>query len=237
LIEVSVIIPTYNERENIAELIERVEATLKGIPFELIIVDDNSPDGTSELAEYSDRKYGNIRVVRRVDRLGLGSAVAYGFGRAKAEIMVVMDADLQHPPELLSLMYKRIVEGHSLAIASRYVEGGGVEELSISRRLVSRGAGKLSHLLLPKTRSVKDPMSGFFMLRKEVINGVKLNPTGFKILLEILAKGKYDSVVEVPYTFKSRKRGKSKLNLREVLRYILLLFNLRANSGIASRLK
>ena len=229
--KVSVIVPTYNERENIVELIERVEATLKGIPFELIIVDDNSPDGTSELAEYSNGKYGNIMVVRRAGRLGLGSAVACGFEGAKAEIIAVMDADLQHPPELLSLMYERIVKGHSLAIASRYVEGGRAEGLSISRRLVSRGAVELSHLLLPKARGVKDPVSGFFMLRKEVISGVKLNPTGFKILLEILAKGEHNSVVEVPYTFKSRERGKSKLNIREVLRYILLLFDLAMSAS------
>jgi dolichol-phosphate mannosyltransferase len=225
--KLSVIVPTYNERENIAELIERIEGALREIPFELVIVDDNSPDGTSELATRSGMRYGNVRVMRRAGRLGLGSAVAYGLEMADGEVIAVMDADLQHPPELLPLMYQWVERGNSLVVASRYVRGGRATGLSTFRRFVSSCAVKLSHLLLPKVRGIKDPVSGFFMLRREVVDRVKLNPTGFKVLLEILVEGKYGSVMELPYTFESREKGRSKLDLREVLRYIMLLLDLR----------
>jgi dolichol-phosphate mannosyltransferase len=215
------------EAENIPMLVEGVENALKDVSFELIIVDDNSPDGTATLAERLNGKYGNIKVLRRPGKLGLGSAVLEGFREAKSDVLAVMDADLQHPPELLPQMYKKICEGCSLVVASRYVDGGGVEGWSLLRKIASLGAVKLAHLLLPKTRSVRDPMSGFFMLRRSVVDGVGLSSRGFKVLLEILVKGRYGSVVEVPYVFKPRRRGESKLSLKEIIFYSLLLLRLK----------
>jgi dolichol-phosphate mannosyltransferase len=215
------------EAENIPELVERVEDALKELSFEIIIVDDNSPDGTADLAEKFNDIYGNIKVLRRPGKLGLGSAVLEGFRKAESEVLAIMDADLQHPPELLPQMYRKVQEGYSLVIASRYVDGGGVEGLSFLRKIISLGAVKLAHLILPKTRNIKDPMSGFFMLKREAINDVELSSRGFKMLLEILIKGKQNSVVEVPYTFKLRRKGKSKLNLKEIFRYAFLLIKLR----------
>ncbi|MEM2703217.1 MAG: polyprenol monophosphomannose synthase [Candidatus Bathyarchaeia archaeon] len=223
----SLIVPTYNEAENIQEFIRRVETALGGIPFEIIIVDDNSPDGTAKLAKELNREYGNIRVLQRRGKLGLGSAVFDGFKMAKSDVLAVLDADLQHPPELLLKMYAKILQGYSLAIASRYVDGGGVKGWSSMRKIVSLGATKLAHLLIPKTRIVKDPMSGFFIVRKECIRDFKPSSNGFKILLEILVKGKFSSIAEIPYIFQPRLNGKSKLSIEENLRYLLLLAKTR----------
>jgi dolichol-phosphate mannosyltransferase len=226
--KVSIIVPTYMEAENIQEFIERVEKALNSIQFELIMVDDNSPDGTAYLAERLNTKYGNIRVLKRKGKLGLGSAVFDGFKIAKSNALAVLDGDLQHPPELLRKMYKKICEGYSLVIASRYVKGGGVEGWGSLRKIISLGAIKLAHLLIPEARKVRDPMSGFFMIRRDSIEKFRPSSRGFKILLEILTKVRYTSVVEVPYTFKPRRRGKSKFNIREILNYLFLIFRLSA---------
>jgi dolichol-phosphate mannosyltransferase len=223
----SVIVPTYNEAENIGELIERVEASLKGLDFEVIVVDDSSPDGTAEIAEELGKAYGNVKVVRRPRRMGLASAILDGMKVAKYELVAVMDADLQHPPELLPKLLEEARKGYDVVVASRYVEGGGVEEWSLWRRLVSRGATLLAHALLPRTRKVRDPLSGFLLFKKGVVEGVQLNPIGYKLLLEVLVKGRYGSVAEVPYAFKARRRGRSKLGLREVFDYVVFLFKLR----------
>lgn len=227
--KLSVIVPTYMEAENIRKFIERVESCLNDEPFEIIIVDDNSPDGTANFAKEINRKYGNIKVLKRPGKLGLGSAVLDGFKIAKSDVLAVMDADMQHPPELLPKMYAKIIEGYSLVIASRYVNGGGEEDWSLVRRIVSLGATKLTHLIIPKTKIVKDPMSGFFMVRRKYIMNFKNCSNGFKILLEFMVKNKYDSVIEVPYLFKPRCKGKSKLNIGEILRYVVLLVKLRLN--------
>jgi dolichol-phosphate mannosyltransferase len=222
----SVVVPTYRERESLPELVGRIESSLKPIEFEIIIVDDASPDGTADCAEYLNRKFGNIKIVKRGSKLGLSSAVLDGFETADAPVLAVIDADLQHPPELLPRMYTKICDGYDLIVASRYAEGGVIEGLSLRRRIVSKGATSLAHALLPRTRKVRDIMSGFFMLRRDVIKEVKLNTVGFKILLEIIVRGNYSSVTEVPYTFIPRKRGKSNLNLRELGNYIVQIYRL-----------
>jgi dolichol-phosphate mannosyltransferase len=148
-------------------------------------------------------------------------------GEAKYRLIAVMDADLQHPPELLPKLLERAKEGYDIVIASRYVKGGGVEGWSLWRRLISRGATLLAHALFLETRKVKDPLSGFFLFRREVVEGIRLNPIGYKLLLEVLMKGEYDKVAEVPYVFKMRRRGKSKLDLREILNYALFLLKLK----------
>jgi dolichol-phosphate mannosyltransferase len=223
----SIIVPTYNEAENIPELLNRIEGTLRGESFEIIVVDDNSRDGTADLVEELGEKYGNVRVLRRPGRLGLGSAVVDGVEVADGDMIAVMDADLQHPPELLPRMLEKADEGSDVVVASRYVKGGGVERWGVLRRLISLGAISLAHLLFPRTRAVKDPVSGFFLFRKSVVDGVRLNPLGFKILIEILVKGEYHKVAEVPYIFRSRRKGRSKLDLREIFNYAIFLLRLR----------
>ena len=218
---VSVIVPTYKEKDSIAELIDRIESSLRRLKFDVIIVDDASPDGTAECVEDLNDRYGNIRVIRRAGKLGLSSAVVDGFKSTSAGVLGVMDADLQHPPELLLEMYEKICEGHDLVVASRYVDGGEIEGLSSGRRIMSKAAAALAHFLLPEARRVRDVVSGFFMLRREVIEEVELRPVGYKILLEIVVRGRIGSVVEVPYTFKPRRAGKSSIGLGEIWNYVV----------------
>jgi dolichol-phosphate mannosyltransferase len=223
----SIIIPTYNEAENIPELIHRIEKSLKGVDFEIIIVDDNSPDRTADIAQKLGEEYLNIKVIKRKGKLGLASAVLEGMKFADGKFIAIMDADLQHPPELLPLMLEKAYKGYDLVIASRYIEGGSIERWSFSRRIVSIGAILFAHMLFPKIKTVKDPTSGFFMFKRDIIENIHLDPLGFKILLEILVKGSYHSVVEVPYVFRERRKGKSKLNLKEIMNYAVHLLKLR----------
>ncbi|MDH5687337.1 MAG: polyprenol monophosphomannose synthase [Candidatus Bathyarchaeota archaeon] len=227
----SIIVPTYNERENISALIDRIESSLASLEFEIIIVDDNSPDRTAEFAEELNKAYGNIKVVKRDGKFGLSSAVLDGFERAGASILAVLDADLQHPPELLPKIYEKILSGYDIAIASRYVTGSAIGGWSLRRKIVSRAATGLAHMLLPKAREVSDVMSGFFILKREVIEKVVLDPVGYKILLEILARGTYNSVAEVPYVFGPRKSGRSHLGLREIWNYLIQIYRLVRPAG------
>ena len=223
--KLSIIVPTYNEAQNVPELFKRIEASLKGIPHEVIVVDDNSPDGTASIAQALGGE--RVKVYKRDRRMGLTSAILDGVKLAKSDLIAVMDADLQHPPELLPKMLEKVEEGHDIVIASRYVKGGGIRGWSPIRKLISRGAIALAHLLLPKTRSVRDPVSGFFLVKRAIMRDLKVaNPSGFKILLEILAKASYSSVAEVPYVFEARRAGKSKLNLKEIVNYIPFLLKL-----------
>lgn len=186
------------------------------IDCELVIVDDNSPDGTAARAEEL-AKARNIKLVRRAGKLGLSSAVLDGFERASSSVLVVMDADLSHPPEKIPEMVEKIEKGEAeVVVGSRYAPGGSVENWPIHRRIISKGATLLARWLT----EVKDPMSGFFALKREVIAGVSLDPVGYKIGLEILVKGKYSKAVEVPIRFADRRAGKSKLGGTEYLKYI-----------------
>jgi len=188
----------------------------KGIDAEIVIVDDASPDGTGEYAEELGKQY-PVSVLHRAGKLGLSTAVIEGFAKAKGDILVVMDADLSHPPEKITEMVSRITDdGADMVVGSRYVPGGKVENWPIHRRAISKGATMLARWLT----DIKDPMSGFFALRRTVIDGVELNPIGYKIGLEILVKGKISKAVEVPITFADRKAGKSKLGASVYLKYI-----------------
>ena len=213
--DLTVVIPTYNEAENIPILVERIfkvfhEHSLDG---EVIIVDDNSPDGTWEVARQLKGTH-NLGVLRRVDKRGLSSAVLDGFQMAKGKIIGAMDADLSHPPEKIPELIRPIMIGESdLVIGSRYIKGGNTENCSFRRKVSS----KIATLAVTGLTNIKDPMSGFFFLRKDVIEGVEISPKGFKIGLEILVKGKYKNVSEVPILFKDRKYGKSKLSIGVIL--------------------
>ena len=212
----SLIVPTYNEGQNVFELLNRIETLLTAISFEIIIVDDNSPDGTSSIVQNINRKYGNIKVHRRSGKLGLSSAILHGFDRARGNFLAVIDADLQHPPEILPKMYRKISEGYDLVVASRYIDGGRIEGWKVHRVLISKMATFLAHTLFPKSRKVNDVMSGCFMMQRASLSNTNLNPIGFKILLEILAKCKIERVAEVPYAFANRRNGKSNLSASEM---------------------
>lgn len=204
----TIVIPTYNERDNIKPLVERLHKALSGRKYEILFIDDNSRDGTAGAASALAPEY-PVRVIVRTSERGLASAVVHGFKNSTGDVIAVMDADLQHPPEVIAGLLDSIESGADLAIGSRYVRGGGCEGWSLTRRIISKGAIFLSHLLLPRTRGINDPMSGLFMLKRPVIEGADLKPTGYKILLEILIAGHFDKVTEVPYGFKVREKGKA----------------------------
>jgi dolichol-phosphate mannosyltransferase len=230
----SLIVPTYNESRNIPELFDRIEKSLFPVSFEIVVVDDNSPDGTAKLAEALNHKYHNVKVCKRSGKFGLSSAILCGFENSTGDVLAVIDADMQHPPEVLPKMYNELSKGCDLVIASRYVDGGGIENWKFSRKLFSRGAIMMAHFLLPNSRNIKDVMSGCFMIRKDILINAKLNPIGFKILLEILSKCECDKISEIPYTFTNRINGRSNLNYKEIQNYLILLCRLFYHSRITS---
>ncbi|HEY7416132.1 MAG TPA: glycosyltransferase family 2 protein, partial [Ktedonobacteraceae bacterium] len=223
-VDISLVIPTYNERENIEILIPEVYTVLKatGRTFEIIVVDDDSPDGTWHVVQEMIRAYPGLHVLRRTQERGLARAVLRGWQEAQGEILAVMDGDRQHPPETLALLLEALEkQGGDIAVASRHIRGGGVSEWNMVRRGISWGATLAASWILPGTlATVRDPMSGYFALRRSVIEGCTLKPEGYKILLEVLGRGDYRAVVEVPYIFIERQQGRSKLGLRQYREFI-----------------
>jgi dolichol-phosphate mannosyltransferase len=222
-VKISLITPTYNERKNLAALVERIFDACAGLDLELIVVDDNSPDGTGQLADELAADY-PISVIHRQER-GLSGAVVAGFGAAQGEVIGVIDADLSHPPEKIPELIAPLLDGQAdLVVASRLIKGGGVERWPWPRKLLSRLATLLAWPLVP----VRDPMSGFFFLRREVLDGVPIVPRGYKIGLEILVKGRYTRVVELPYLFLGRFVGASKMDTKVHWDYLVQLVHLYA---------
>lgn len=220
----SVILPTYNEAENIRALLKEVTEALQGVAHEIIVVDDDSPDKTWQVA---DRAPGKVRVIRRIGHRGLSSAVVEGFEAAKGDVLAVMDGDGQHDPSILPKMNTLIRKQHGLVLGSRYIEGGSVEGWVESRHFMSRVATACGTLVC--SHKVSDPMSGFFAIDQKLFARIKkrLKPRGFKILLEIvswLPEG--TTVSEVPLVFRLRKAGKSKLNAKIELEYLLQVVSL-----------
>jgi dolichol-phosphate mannosyltransferase len=211
----SVIVPTYNEAANIGQLLEQLAAATTGLDAEVVVVDDNSQDGTAALAEVSDAI--PVRVVRRPGKLGLASAVVEGVKQARGDIIVVMDADLSHPPAKVRELVAAL-EGSDIVVGSRYVTGGGITNWPWSRRLVSKGATLVARTCfgLP----VRDPVSGFFAMRRKAFMDKPVDVRGYKILLDVLVKNKGAKVVEVPFVFTNRKVGKSKLSVKEITNYV-----------------
>jgi dolichol-phosphate mannosyltransferase len=225
---VSIIIPTYNESENIINLIQSIRRSIAGLfSFEIIVVDDNSPDGTAKLVvsfpkeEGTTTKSKTVNLILRQQKNGLGTAILEGLSHASGDIVVVMDADFSHPPDLIPEMICQLTQNKELdlIIASRYIEDGGIEGWSIRRRLISLGATKVAQYALG-IKKVKDPMSGFFAIRRSAIRDIKFDAIGYKILLEILVKADLHNIIELPYTFKNRKEGSSKLDNRTIIQYL-----------------
>lgn len=227
---ISLIIPTYNERDNVTPLVQRIHGALSNYDYEIVFVDDDSIDGTAELASALSAKY-PVNVIVRKNKRGLASAVIDGLEQTTGQIVGVMDADLQHPPEVIPSLIQKIESGADVVIASRYVRGGACQGWNLTRKVISKGAIFLAHMLLPSTRQVRDPMSGFFMLKRQVIADADLKPIGYKVLLEILMAGEFGKVVEVPYTFIARSRGESKLNARQQIDYLKHVYSLMRRKG------
>ena len=230
-IRLSLIVPTFNEASNIAALLQQLAAILDpvlGAAYEIIVVDDDSPDRTWKVAEALVPQMRNLRVIRRTGERGLSSAIVRGWQLAQGDVLGVIDGDLQHPPEVLVPLWKKMEQGSDLAVASRHLEGGGVSEWALWRRVLSRGAQVLGLLVLPSVvGSVSDPMSGYLMVRREVVKGIELSPLGYKILVELLARCPPRAVAEVPYVFRERVAGQSKLKLAIYGHYLRHLLRLR----------
>ncbi len=214
------------EQENLEILITGVAAALHEIcPFEIIFVDDSADDSPTVLKTLSE-KYESVRYLHRDNERGLATAVVRGFEIARGDVIAVMDADLQHPPELLPVLYQEICNGADVVLASRFLDGGNDEGLSAVRSFMSLMARSLGKLLLKPLRKISDPTGGYFMMQRSVIEGVVFKPLGWKILMEVLVLGHYQTVTEVAYSFHARHAGGSKLSTKVMLQYLAHLVSL-----------
>ena len=222
--QVSIIIPTYNESKNILQILKSIGEHLpKNLLAEAIVVDDNSPDGTGKIVEdylkEVKQKIGYIiHIIHRKTKSGLSSAVLRGIEYATGDTIVVMDSDFSHPPKIIPRLIEEIKRsGCDIAIASRYVAGGAVKGWTLKRKLLSSTATRIAKKGLGINES--DPMSGFFAFKRKIIDGLKLDAIGYKMLLEILVKTRGATVREIPYTFTNRMHGSSKLDSSTMFDY------------------
>ena len=222
--QISIIIPTYNESQNIINILKSIGSNLpKNLLTQAIIVDDNSPDGTGKIVEdylKNLKKMANytIEIIHRKAKDGLGSAILNGIQHAKGDTIVVMDSDFSHPPQIIPKLIDSIKKYQfDIAVASRYIKGGNIQGWSLKRKIMSKFATLIAKKGLGIT--TKDPMSGFFAFKKNILNGLNIDAIGYKILLEILVKTKNVTITEIPYTFQDRELGSSKLNLKIILDY------------------
>ena len=231
-LKLALVIPTLCEAGNIGHLLDQVRTVLDGqhIPYEILVVDDDSCDGTGDVVEAIAQKDPRVRLLVRKGERGLAGAVLDGWRRADADVDVlgVMDADLQHPPELLPKLFGAIVEGRDLAIGSRYTPGGELGGWNPMRKLLSAAAVWATWPLQRRRVRARDPMSGYFMVRRTSVQQIDFQRTGFKLLLEVLVRARLKSVQEVPFTFGARYRGASKANFKVAWDYGKLLARLYA---------
>src|SRR3569833_512978 len=210
-LKTALIIPTLREAANIPVLLQRVRAVLDpaGIDYEILIVDDDSRDGIEEAVAEISKKDSRVQLLVRKGKRGLSGAVLHGWLHTNAAIVGVMDADLQHPPELLPDLLSTMLAGCDLVIGSRYTEGGGLGEWNPIRKLISAAAVWVTWPIQRSGLRAKDPMSGFIFVRRDCLNGVDFQEEGFKLLLEILVRARLASVREVPFACGQRFRGAS----------------------------
>ena len=229
--KLSIVVPTYNESQNIVKMLDSIAETLS--PYataEIIVVDDNSPDGTAEIASLhakniSNKKKLHVEIIRRDGKFGLSSAIIEGVQFATGELLVVMDGDLSHPPQVIPSIIEALRDSNcDIVVASRYIKGGSIIGWPFKRRLMSKGATKIAQYGLGI--EVKDPVSGFFAFRRDIIDGIKFDAIGYKMLLEILVKTKGARVKEVPYTFINRSTGASKLDVEVMFDYLRAIMRL-----------
>lgn len=219
-INASIIVPTYKEAKNITPLSEQIDQAMKeaGLTYEIIVVDDNSKDGIIEAVDLIKDRY-NIRLKVRESERGLSSAVIAGFGLAKGEIIVVMDADLSHPPFKIPELVIPILNGkYDFIIGSRFVKGGSAPHFNWYRKLNAL----VSKIIARPFTNVSDPMAGFFAFNRNLLKpGLILNPLGFKIGLEMIVKAAPERITEIPIQFQEREFGESKLSLKEQINYLI----------------
>jgi dolichol-phosphate mannosyltransferase len=235
--QLAVIVPSYNERDNIELLYEKVAIALGDTPWEMIVVDDNSPDGTADVVNELSRVYANVRCLRRFGRRGLASACVEGMAVTAAPYVAVIDADLQHDEAILPEMLKQAVDGADLVVGSRFAAGGSAGDgLSSARLSGSNFANKLAGMIAGQ--AVSDPMSGFFLMRRDAAlkAAPKLASDGFKILIDLIVTsarmGAPLKIAEVPYTFRPRHAGESKMNPLIVIQYLGLWFSKLTNGAL-----
>ncbi|HEY0615512.1 MAG TPA: polyprenol monophosphomannose synthase [Candidatus Elarobacter sp.] len=217
----SIVVPTYNEAGGIEKLIATLRDVFdrNGLDGEIVVVDDNSPDGTGAIVDRLEREGYPVRCLHRPGKMGLSSGVIDGWKFARADSVAVgaMDADFSHDANILPRMVGALQDGgYGLAIGSRYVPGGGIENWPKRRIITSRVAVALAQPLTP----IRDITSGYFIVKREALDGVELDPIGFKIGLEVIAKAHYGRALEVPYVFTDRVAGESKLNQGEIFNYL-----------------
>jgi dolichol-phosphate mannosyltransferase len=225
-VKLSVISPTLNEAENLPRLVNELCLALRDIDYEIVIVDDNSPDLTWSVAEEIATINPRVRTLRRIQNPGLGLAVIDGFSAAGGDVIACIDADLQHDPSILSKMLGEFDKGADVVVGSRHAEGGSTGDWDRLRRLQSWLATRIAQFFLGIR--LKDPMSGYFLVSRKSFEGVKenLNGNGFKILLEIVANLRPAQVKEVPYVFRCRTQGESKLSSTVILQYVQQVWRL-----------
>jgi dolichol-phosphate mannosyltransferase len=236
----ALVIPTYNEAGNIVPVLERATRALAptGIAYELIVVDDASADGTGERVREVAARDPRVKLIVRQEERGLASAAVRGWQSSSAGVLGVMDADLQHPPELVPELWGRIQAGADLALASRYVPRASLGDWSLTRRVLSVIGIWATAAVLPREQRVSDPASGFFLVRRAAVAGIPLAAQGFKLLLEVLVRGRLTRVDEVPFQFGARQAGKSKGSANVLFDQVALLWKLRrGRTARAARVK
>ncbi len=222
--QISIIIPTYNESQNILQILKSIKDNLpKNFVTQTIVVDDNSPDGTGKLVEdylKNLKKMADytIEIIHRKAKEGLGSAILKGIQHAKGDTIVVMDCDFSHPPHIIPKLIESIKKyQYDIVVASRYIKGGNIQGWSLKRKTMS----KFATLIAKKGLGIdtKDPMSGFFAFKRSIIKGLNIDAIGYKFLLEILVKTRSVNIKEIPYTFQDRKFGSSKVSIKTIFDY------------------
>jgi dolichol-phosphate mannosyltransferase len=225
-------VPTLNEAGNIEPLLNELVTALRfsSLAWEILVVDDESSDGTPDIVKRFAESESRVRLLSRAGQRGLAGAITYGWAHTDADLLGVIDADLQHPPELLPTLISKVADGCDIAIASRYVQPHSIDGWSPLRAAISRISLLASKPVQNPALEVKDPISGFFVLRRKCISGLDFQLTGFMLLLEILARGHISSVTEIPFKFAPRQQGKSKANLMTAVHYLALLWRLTFKS-------
>src|ERR1017187_9147197 len=227
----SAVAPPKNEAANMGPFLEALRVGLDSAAsgnYEVIVVDDESPDGTGEVATANSSHWPNLRVVRRARERGLASAVVRGWQIARGDVLATINADFQHPPSILPKMFRKI-ENADLVVATRYAAEGSVGRCPLHRQFLSALARRVGVLLVPKVfRRVTDPLSGCYTFRRQAIEDIELRPTGFKTLIEILARGRVANVVEHGYTMQKRRSGRSNVRLRHWFEYLGQLGRIRS---------